>query len=111
MINKVRPNWEKNSSLLEGKHLMPASIIARTIDNSAIEQNRRYTADTIRQVTKQLSKLYPHVEFKVASVSLYVNGVATNKGIVGHDNKVGRWSTPEYQKELGNIRKTLLSIK
>jgi len=40
-----------------------------------------------------------------------VNGVATNKGIVGHDNKVGRWSTPEYQKELGNIRKTLLSIK
>ena len=111
MSNKIKPNWEKDSSLLEGKHLLPASIIARTIDNSAIEQNRRYTADTIRQVTKQLSKLYPHVEFKVGSVSLYVNGVATNSGILGHEKRVGRWSTPQYQNELSIIRKTLLSIK
>ena len=78
MSKKIKPNWEKSSSLLEGKHLMPASIMARTIDNSAIEQNRRYTADTIRQVTKQMSNLYSHVEFKVGSVSLYVNGVASS---------------------------------
>ena len=111
MSKKIKPNWEKNSSLLEGKHLMTASIMARIIDNSAIEQNRRYTADTIRQVTKQMSNLYSHVAFKVGSVSLYVNGVATNKGIVGHDSKAGRWSTPPYQTDLSIIRKALLNIK
>ncbi len=110
-MSKVKPNWEKNSSLLEGKHLIPASMYARTLDNSAIEQNRKYTMDTIRAVTKWLSNTFKNVDFKLNSVALYVNGVATNKGIVGHESKAGRWSTKSYQRELQTIREMLIQIK
>ena len=111
MIKTERPNWESNGSVLKGKHLITACTLARTLDNSAIEQNRRTTPDVIKEVTRRLNSLFPHVDFKEGSVSLYVNGVFSDKGIIGDKDQVGRWSTPSYKKELAILRKFLLTIK
>jgi hypothetical protein len=101
MNKSKKPNWEKNKSILQGIHLLPAAFIAHSLDNSAITQNRAYTAETAKEVTKRLNKTFRDVNFKVSSVKGYINAIATNDAIIS------RWNNYK-DNELPLIRQMIL---
>ena len=82
--------------------------LARLHDNSAIEQQREYSADTIKWVKLQLDNLAAamgQMSPSYESVKMYVN---THIKIVGRD---GYNSMPALIKQEKAINKTLLTIK
>jgi hypothetical protein len=101
---KTTPTWEKNNSLLQGIHLIPAALIAHSLDNSAIKQSRRFQWDVAIEVTKRLTDTFKGVQFTAQSVKNYIDAIATDKAIIS------RWNVYK-NSELPLIRQMIVDTK
>jgi len=99
--------WERDGSLFKSDYYVPAAMLARSYDNSAIEQNRVYTHDTIVKVTDRLNELYGD-KFTPSKVGIYINNSATDSA---YRNKENTQRVNSHREQNKQLREVLLNIK
>ena len=100
-----RGSWEKEGSLFESKYWVSASLLARVVEPTALNEGRRFTNETIDKVVDVLKVWYPGEPFTREKVAVYVNASATNEAIINKDATVAR--TQNYYAQLDQYRKGL----
>jgi len=103
MKTKRNPfNMEKNKSIYNSTHYIPAVILCHQYDPTAIEREKNFTKKALQKAYDIMLELYPDRTTSFESFSTYMNYIPNIKA-----NK-GRWS--KYLNDREKIIKILDSI-
>ena len=101
---KKRPlNMERNGSIFEADHYIPALTLCHQMEPAAIKQGKRYSDTTLRTVYAFMTTLHP-TSTKLSSFRNYMDVGATDEA------SLGRWNKYVENGQLNKVRSFLKKV-